>query len=210
MAECHAIPLQCVLILHVQPRHQLGPQLSGKNRLNRFAAAFSYTSSPFISTIVNFPLLFLSFFLHRHLVALRDIPPGKSILTESPLAFAPPASYPSDDDICIVCLAALPNPNVCGRCFWPVCSSECGRSERHRMECSTLSACARQSEEELLPLRHLLVLRCLLLRHRKERDWEQLMKLEVKFFSYMIQWRLPNYPNIGFVRIAFNCTKSKI
>ena len=30
------------------------------------------------------------------------------------------------------------------RCFWPVCSSECGRSRQHRVECSTLSsACVR-------------------------------------------------------------------
>ena len=41
-------------------------------------------------------------------------------------------------------------PYRCGRCFWPVCSSECGRTQRHKAECNVLAACARQSEDEVL------------------------------------------------------------
>ncbi len=69
--------------------------------------------------------------------------------------------------------------NVCGKCFWPVCSSECGRSASHRAECAALSAFARRSEDELAPLRHLLALRCLLLRGGSDdRSWQDLLRLE--------------------------------
>jgi hypothetical protein len=113
---------------------------------------------------------------------MRDIPAGKALFSELPLTLGPPLDHQSDDDVCVVCLAAMSpdHPSVCGRCFWPVCSSECGRSARHREECSTLSAGgARRSEDELLPVRHLLPLRCLLLRNRDEYKWGKLVQMEV-------------------------------
>eukprot|EP00095_Tigriopus_kingsejongensis_P012348 maker-scaffold198_size266703-snap-gene-0.25 protein:Tk12348 transcript:maker-scaffold198_size266703-snap-gene-0.25-mRNA-1 annotation:"hypothetical protein DAPPUDRAFT_194440" len=114
----------------------------------------------------------------KHLVAIRDIPPGKAIFSETPLAQGPSPDHPNDDDICIVCLSELDHAMVCSKCFWPVCSSECGRSDQHKMECATLAACARESEEDLLPLRHLVVMRCLLMKHRDQYAWEKLMDLE--------------------------------
>lgn len=80
--------------------------------------------------------------------------------------------------------------------FRPVCSSECGKSDRHRHECSILSACARfvrhwkwqlwwytsqpsrTSEEELLPVKHLLALRLLLTYKKDEFSWQKLEKME--------------------------------
>ncbi|XP_059095829.1 uncharacterized protein LOC131890495 isoform X2 [Tigriopus californicus] len=114
----------------------------------------------------------------RHLIAIRDIPAGKVIFSESPLAQGPSPDHPNDDDICIICLSELEHPKVCSNCFWPVCSSECGRSSRHKMECATLAACARESEEDLLPLRHLLVMRCLQMKHRDQYSWEKLLDME--------------------------------
>ena len=110
---------------------------------------------------------------------MRDIPPGKAVFVESPLTFGPSLDQLCDNDICIVCMRYLGHPNVCGKCFWPVCSSECGRSAIHKMECSTLSACARQSEDDLLPLRHLLALRCLLFKHKDSNAWNEVLQLEV-------------------------------
>ena len=118
-------------------------------------------------------------FSSRHLIALRSIPAGRAIFTECPLASGP-AGNTSDDQLCVVCLRYLDHPSVCGRCFWPVCGSECGRTQRHRAECGVLAACVRQSEDEALPVRHLLVLRCLLLKNRDQYAWDKVMELEVK------------------------------
>ncbi len=82
---------------------------------------------------------------------------------------------------------------MCGKCFWPVCSSECGRCPSHRAECATLSAFARRSEDELAPLRHLLPLRCLLLRNRRDRRaWEELLRMEVSNGCIPLTARLLN------------------
>lgn len=118
--------------------------------------------------------------IFRHLVALRDIPAGKTIFSDGPIAFGPSPDHLCDNDICIVCMRSLVHPNVCGKCFWPVCSSQCGKSSAHNLECSTLSACVRQSEEDLLPMRHLVALRCLLLKHKDSCAWGQILRLEVK------------------------------
>lgn len=102
------------------------------------------------------------------------------------MAVGPSPDHPNDDDICIICLNELEHPKVCSNCFWPVCSSECGRSNRHKMECATLAACARESEDDLLPLRHLLVMRCLQMKHKDQYSWEKLLDMEVGGLDFQL------------------------
>eukprot|EP00092_Neocalanus_flemingeri_P005603 GFUD01006035.1.p1 GENE.GFUD01006035.1~~GFUD01006035.1.p1 ORF type:complete len:489 (-),score=162.34 GFUD01006035.1:66-1532(-) len=107
----------------------------------------------------------------RHLVAIRDLSPGDLIFNESPTAFSPGVA----EGVCIVCLRRI-EAGVCSKCWWPVCGERCKESTVHQEECRYLASCLASGEDSSLPTRHLLVLRCLLLKNNP-RVWDRVLRL---------------------------------
>ncbi|XP_023325036.1 protein msta [Eurytemora carolleeae] len=105
----------------------------------------------------------------RHLVALRDLEAGELIFSEHPVAVGPGDSQGS----CIVC--SRDTQAVCSRCWWTLCQ-RCVHSDIHQEECRLLSSCTVKGPELGLPTRHVLSLRCILLK-KNLRIWEKLQGL---------------------------------
>ena len=105
------------------------------------------------------------------MVAIRDICAGELILTESPTVFSPG----QQEETCLVCLR--PSSSLCPQCWWPVCSTRCRQSPVHRAECRFLTSCLADQADSSLPVRHVLALRCLLLKTTNPRAWQRLGRL---------------------------------
>jgi len=108
----------------------------------------------------------------RHLIAIRNLAPGDLIFNESPTTSSPGAA----DGVCIVCLKRI-EAEVCNKCWWPVCGERCKDSTVHQEECRYLASCLASGEDSSLPTRHLLVLRCLLLKNNP-RVWDRILSLK--------------------------------
>ncbi|XP_052130288.1 uncharacterized protein LOC113209786 [Frankliniella occidentalis] len=86
--------------------------------------------------------------LGRHLVATRNIPAATVILRERPM-LSIPSPWTAEESLneklqafnkvyCVGCLASdqsLTYERKCSSCGWPVCRSECSKSDAHRPEC---------------------------------------------------------------------------
>lgn len=70
-----------------------------------------------------------------------------------------------------------PCPSLCARCWWPVCSDRCRQSAVHKVECRYLASCLADGADSSLPIRHVLALRCLLLKTTSPRAWQRLCRL---------------------------------
>ena len=112
--------------------------------------------------------------LYRYLIAIRDLKAGELIFTESPIAYSPG----QHEDTCLVCLKSTRGLSPCPRCWWPVCSETCQKSPIHKSECRYLATCTVSGEDTSLPIRHVLALRCLLLKTTNPRAWERLVRLK--------------------------------
>ena len=108
----------------------------------------------------------------RYLTAIRDISAGELILTESPSVFSPG----QQEETCLVCLR--PSSSLCPQCWWPVCSEKCRQGSLHQAECRYLTSCLAEAADSSLPIRHILALRCLLLKTTNPRAWQRLCRLK--------------------------------
>ena len=71
----------------------------------------------------------------RLLVAARDIDQGELIFTEE--CFAQGPNHNLTNKTCLECLKET--ENVCEKCNWPICNSECASGPSHSIECATLT-----------------------------------------------------------------------
>ncbi|CAH2044007.1 unnamed protein product, partial [Iphiclides podalirius] len=72
----------------------------------------------------------------RYLVAKKDLDRGELIFTDLPFTIGP---KPDTPPLCLGCYCHVENA-LCSRCGWPVCNSECERSEQHAAECEVFSS----------------------------------------------------------------------
>ncbi|CAG9858601.1 unnamed protein product [Phyllotreta striolata] len=73
----------------------------------------------------------------RYAVAKKDLKASDVILTETPFVYGPKSDSPV---VCLGCYNFLETLNVCSKCSWPVCNSECESQSTHKdFECETFS-----------------------------------------------------------------------
>ena len=71
----------------------------------------------------------------RHMVALRDIKAGETIMEDVPLTYGPLCSS-GIKPMCLGCYRAVDGSITCEICGWPMCSIKCSNRPQHRdQEC---------------------------------------------------------------------------
>ncbi|XP_017892836.1 SET domain-containing protein SmydA-8-like [Ceratina calcarata] len=113
--------------------------------------------------------------LGRYLIASRDLNPGDSILSETPLVWGP--ALRTDQRICVGCGRKCTKTDTrCMICLWPACDVNCTGlrdKNRHGMECSFIV------KAKIIPrCEVLLVIRMLILWRRKSKVWSSIEKLQ--------------------------------
>uniref|UniRef100_A0A336MVI7 CSON007919 protein n=1 Tax=Culicoides sonorensis TaxID=179676 RepID=A0A336MVI7_CULSO len=135
--------------------------------------------------------------LGRYLVATRDIPADSFILTELPLVVAPKWSLDERERLmpitpCVGCFEPVPvyASTRCKQCSWPTCRDNCeglDNDRLHGLECGILAfgkspyKNKEEDPEAFLDFYRsdaLFALKCLMLKVKKPKKWDELMKLE--------------------------------
>ncbi|XP_043260854.1 SET domain-containing protein SmydA-8-like isoform X2 [Colletes gigas] len=109
--------------------------------------------------------------LGRYLLASRDLNPGDSIISESPLVWGP--ALHTDQRVCIGCGKQCTSIDTrCTTCLWPACQMNCPGlidKNRHGLECLFLVKARIVPRCDVL-----LVIRMLTLWRKKSKSWTSL------------------------------------
>ncbi|XP_076636714.1 SET and MYND domain containing, arthropod-specific, member 5 isoform X2 [Colletes latitarsis] len=112
--------------------------------------------------------------LGRHLLASRDLNPGDSIISESPLVWGP--NIHTFQTVCVGCGKQCSFDYTCLMCLWPACQINCpGLTDknRHGLECPFLMKVDIASRCKVL-----LIIRMLVLWRKKSKHWTTLEQFQ--------------------------------
>ncbi|XP_066945423.1 uncharacterized protein [Macrobrachium rosenbergii] len=118
--------------------------------------------------------------LGRYMVASRDLKAGDVILKEDPIVVGPKQIT---EPICLGCYKRVDGSYRCQKCHWPLCGPQCERSPDHLPECVVGAEIGSPIEitnfeepnhfyEVVFPLR------CLALKKKSPRKYEQILALD--------------------------------
>lgn len=118
--------------------------------------------------------------LGRYMVASRDLKAGDVILKDEPLVIGPKQIT---EPICLGCYKRVDGSYRCQKCHWPLCGPQCEKSSDHHPECVVGLEIGSPIEisnfdepnhfyEVVFPLR------CLALKKKSPKKYEQLMALD--------------------------------
>jgi len=120
----------------------------------------------------------------RHMVALRDIKAGETIMEDVPLTYGPLCSS-GIKPMCLGCYRAVDGSITCEICGWPMCSIKCSNRPQHRdQECQLfkdkgfrLDASKLNYKEPEPAYSCVSPLRALLLKHSDPDRWSMIWSL---------------------------------
>ncbi|XP_063848062.1 SET domain-containing protein SmydA-8-like isoform X2 [Scylla paramamosain] len=118
--------------------------------------------------------------LGRYMVASRDLKAGDIILREDPIVVGPKQVT---EPVCLGCYKRVDGSYRCERCGWPMCGPQCCSSADHQPECvvgqEIGSPIDIQNFDETNHFYEVIfAMRCLALKKRSPRRYEQLLALE--------------------------------
>lgn len=113
----------------------------------------------------------------RYAVAKQNLKAGDIIFNEKPFAYGPKADSPC---ICLGCYTPTDATNLCSKCFWPVCSTECENKKAHKdFECEIFTKAGVKFQsvsdpsEVCLQYECITPLRVLLAKEKDPKRWEE-------------------------------------
>ncbi|KAK7084159.1 hypothetical protein SK128_004824 [Halocaridina rubra] len=116
----------------------------------------------------------------RFLVATRDIAPGELLLKDAPLLLGPKMIT---EPVCLGCYRPVDGTYQCKKCGFPMCDSQCEKSEDHQAECSIVEESGASVKVSVFGeinsmYECITPLRILHLRDNNPMIWNKLMSLE--------------------------------
>ncbi|XP_076045902.1 uncharacterized protein LOC143028136 [Oratosquilla oratoria] len=118
--------------------------------------------------------------LGRYMVASRNIKAGEVVLIEDPIVIGPKQIT---EPVCLGCYKRVDGSYTCSKCSWPLCGIECEQSPDHKPEClvgieigSPIQITNFDDTNHFYEI--ITALRCLALKKKSPKKYEQLMALE--------------------------------
>ncbi|XP_018019146.1 SET domain-containing protein SmydA-8 [Hyalella azteca] len=121
--------------------------------------------------------------LGRYLVATRDFKAGDVIMKEEPIVVGPKQLT---EPVCLGCYKRVDGSYRCRHCTWPMCGPACEEAPAHKPECTVGKVMGSPIEiQDFNEVNHfyevVTPLRCLLLKKKSPKKYEELMALESHF-----------------------------
>lgn len=121
--------------------------------------------------------------LGRFMVATRDIAPGEMLILDPPLLMGPKMIT---EPVCLGCYRPADGSYQCKGCGFPMCDSQCEKSEDHKAECSTVAESGASVKVSVFGeinsmYECITPLRILHLRDENPSVWNKLLSLESHF-----------------------------
>ncbi|KAL7635177.1 UNVERIFIED_CONTAM: hypothetical protein RMT77_014163 [Armadillidium vulgare] len=118
--------------------------------------------------------------LGRHLVATRDFKKGEVIFKDDPLVVGPKQIT---EPICLSCYKNVDGTYRCSKCGWPMCGPQCEQGAEHHPECVVGQEIGSPIDiQDFNETNHfyevVLPLRCLTLKKRSQKKYNQLLDLQ--------------------------------